>query len=319
MSVGKTTNMQEHPENNKPIVWNVIVPFTELELEPIAKDCAYCGIHRLWESFPITQCGYYSSRCTPCLQAYRKKHYESNKEEIVVAAREYRAANADEIKERRAEKRRVDGDNIRKQARERYIANRDTIRALSRAYYEANKEKCKERFKVYHNRNRNYLNTRRTIRWRIANPGKVKRTKKPMSVNTRITRSLRKRTYTFFKTGKLSSALLGCSIAHLRQWFQFNFDANQSLGFTWANYGKKWEIDHVIPCYVFDLTDPKQRRACFHWTNLAPAGVRYNRSKNKRVDQDAIDRQYDRLMCFEANLNNLSFNIVMDQWLPGDD
>ena len=45
----------------------------------------------------------------------------------------------------------------------------------------------------------------------------------------------------------------------------------------WTNI----EIDHIRPCYAFDLTDPKQQKKCFHYSNLQPLFKDDNRRKNK--------------------------------------
>jgi hypothetical protein len=39
---------------------------------------------------------------------------------------------------------------------------------------------------------------------------------------------------------------------------------------TWDNHGDVWEIDHIIGCINFDLTDIEQQKKCFHYTNLQP-------------------------------------------------
>jgi hypothetical protein len=48
---------------------------------------------------------------------------------------------------------------------------------------------------------------------------------------------------------------------------------------SWDNHGE-WHIDHIRPCASFDLTDPKQLKECFHYTNLQPLSARDNLSKN---------------------------------------
>jgi len=40
-------------------------------------------------------------------------------------------------------------------------------------------------------------------------------------------------------------------------------------GMSWENR-HLWHIDHVLPCAAFDLTNPKEQRRCFHYTNLQP-------------------------------------------------
>lgn len=72
--------------------------------------------------------------------------------------------------------------------------------------------------------------------------------------------------------------LVDCSkpalIAHFERLFQ--------PGMSWENYGRGgWEIDHILPCNTFDLTDPRQEAACFHYTNLRPLWRPDNLSRPK--------------------------------------
>lgn len=42
-------------------------------------------------------------------------------------------------------------------------------------------------------------------------------------------------------------------------------------GMSWRTYGRRgWHVDHIIPCDAFDLTVPRQARACFALQNLRP-------------------------------------------------
>jgi hypothetical protein len=74
--------------------------------------------------------------------------------------------------------------------------------------------------------------------------------------------------------------LLGCSldsfINHLQKYFYDNI--------TLDNYGKKWHLDHIIPCDWFDLTDITQLKACTHYTNLQPLLIKDNLIKSNRLD-----------------------------------
>lgn len=63
-----------------------------------------------------------------------------------------------------------------------------------------------------------------------------------------------------------SVELLGCSVDEARQHIETKFQA----GMAWTNHGTAWHVDHIRPCASFDLTDPVQQRACFHYTNLQP-------------------------------------------------
>jgi hypothetical protein len=56
---------------------------------------------------------------------------------------------------------------------------------------------------------------------------------------------------------------------------------------NWDNYGfgiDKWNMDHIIPCASFDLSDPEQQKKCFHYTNLQPLWQLENILKSDRID-----------------------------------
>jgi 5-methylcytosine-specific restriction endonuclease McrA len=53
---------------------------------------------------------------------------------------------------------------------------------------------------------------------------------------------------------------------------------------TVDNYGKLWEIDHIVPLSSFDLTDPKQYVVANHYTNLQALLIEDNREKSNRLD-----------------------------------
>ena len=62
---------------------------------------------------------------------------------------------------------------------------------------------------------------------------------------------------------------------------------------NWENNGTIWELDHIKPISSFDLTDKKQLKECFHFTNYQPLfkltttidGVVHigNRNKSKKL------------------------------------
>lgn len=69
--------------------------------------------------------------------------------------------------------------------------------------------------------------------------------------------------------GKSASLLLGCSIEEYKKYLE-------SLwlpGMNWENYGLgegKWNIDHILCCKLFDLTDENQQKICFNYKNTKP-------------------------------------------------
>lgn len=74
--------------------------------------------------------------------------------------------------------------------------------------------------------------------------------------------------------------LIGCSVSFLREHLASLFQP----GMSWENYGIYWEIDHIKPCKVFDLTSAEEQKLCFHYSNLQPLSKLHNRRKGARLD-----------------------------------
>ena len=79
--------------------------------------------------------------------------------------------------------------------------------------------------------------------------------------------------YKSARTEELTGADGPTLIKHLESRF--------TKGMTWQNYGTVWEVDHIAPCFMFDLSKPEEQRRCFHYSNLRPLGVTANRSRPK--------------------------------------
>lgn len=86
---------------------------------------------------------------------------------------------------------------------------------------------------------------------------------------------------------KRTRDLIGCDYNHLKAYLESLWFP----GMSWTNYGAyridqppTWHIDHIRPCDSFDLTDPAQQKACFHYTNLQPLWAADNISKGTRLD-----------------------------------
>ncbi len=78
--------------------------------------------------------------------------------------------------------------------------------------------------------------------------------------------------------------LVGCSIKHLMEHLEKQF----TPGMNSANH-VKWHIDHIRPCASFDLTDLKQQRQCFHYSNLQPLWARDNIEKaDNKWEEEAV-------------------------------
>lgn len=100
----------------------------------------------------------------------------------------------------------------------------------------------------------------------------------------RLSVQLRSRMRSAFKAQgvrKLAScySLTGCSPQELRQYL-LRKAQETAPGATLENYGQ-WQIDHIRPVGSFDLTDPAQTKACFHYTNLQPLWKSDHQAKTK--------------------------------------
>lgn len=84
------------------------------------------------------------------------------------------------------------------------------------------------------------------------------------------------------KRDKSAIAMTGASVSELRRHFEKQF----KLGMSWKNYGE-WHIDHIIPCAMFDLTDPRQQAICFNYLNLRPCWATENIRKGNRLTAPA--------------------------------
>jgi hypothetical protein len=153
-------------------------------------------------------------------------------------------------------------------------------------YKENNKDIIKEKHKIWLDNNKEYTsnyNKQYTLinpekkkqsinTWYKNNPNYHKEWKKQKyatDIYYRIKDNLRSRFYNaVINQFKIQSVinLLGCSIDELKQYLEFFFSPEMN----WINHGKIWEIDHIKPCAMFDLTDIEQQKQCFHYTNLQP-------------------------------------------------
>lgn len=92
-------------------------------------------------------------------------------------------------------------------------------------------------------------------------------------VRSRIKRAIEKN----YKRG-LAINSLGCSIEQLKMHLENQFTDNMS----WNNYGK-WQIDHIVPLAIFDLTNTEQLKVALHYSNLQPLWAEDNYKKGSKI------------------------------------
>lgn len=180
----------------------------------------------------------------------RKKHYLNNKEKVKSQKKKYSDNNTLKIKT---------------QKRQYYLINKNTINNRSKKYNSENKERLKSYYKNY---NTIYSNKRRKN-----------------DLNFKLRSLLRTRMIQAIKNNQKSGhtiEILGCTIEEFKKHLEQQFKD----GMTWQNHGfgkNKWNIDHIIPCASFDLSDPIQQKKCFHYTNVQPLWHFENIKKGDRI------------------------------------
>jgi hypothetical protein len=213
-------------------------------------------------------------------RAKNRRYYLANKKRL----NEYSSAYQKEHRPKLNAQRRASYDEAKK--------------AAKKAYYERNKERILEQKREYFVRKIDVINVYRTrmkkeistqnSRWHRQNRDKIRDRKREesrrrmLNPHNRVAGSVRRRIGMLMK-GKSkpdrSEGLLGCSFSEFIQYISAMFKP----GMTMENYGRKWHIDHIMPCSAFDLTREDQVRQCCHFTNLRPLWAKANLRKSSKI------------------------------------
>lgn len=157
---------------------------------------------------------------------------------------------------------------------------------------------CHNHYNLQHARDRLIQNPslRRiySAKWRKQNPESQRKARNKYLTKRRATdkeflilEKLRGRIWAALKSKQVrrsikTADLLGCTLAE----FIRHLESKWLPGMTWQNYGNKdgmWQIDHIIPCSIFNLIDESQQHACFHFSNQRPLWKRENCVKSNKI------------------------------------
>lgn len=209
--------------------------------------------------------------CKTCLVAFKKQYYSipKNLEKDKERQRIWRQNNLE--KKRNANKEWVANNLTR---------NREYQKVWARKYRET------------HKRDQS-LDKDRKRQWALANPEKVRISARKANAKARSTTkgklngaiaagvgySLRHGGGN--KKGRKWEQLVGYTVIHLKSHLEKQF----SSGMNWENYGRYWQIDHIIPISAFNFQSPEDIdfRKCWSLSNLRPLQSRENQSKNDKL------------------------------------
>ncbi len=224
------------------------------------KEAKISGLKRYFTGRPckhghITQRDVVNGTCIECTRDWARKnpervkqysyeYYHENREAILAKVKEYFATET--------------GRATQKRTRDK---NRDKRNA--RAQMVRNPEKEAQRWQEWYERiGREHIRLRRqtNLSARLAN-----------QLRCRLNMAIRG------NANRAGSAVkdLGCSTEALRCHLESQF----VFGMTWENWGIEWEVDHIKPLGLFDLTDRQQFLEACHYTNLQPLFVGDHRIK----------------------------------------
>jgi hypothetical protein len=171
-------------------------------------------------------------------------------------------------------------------ARQYRAANKDVIKAKNKDWYDRAGKFIKHDYDKEHREQ-----SRQYERDRYQN-----------DVQYRLKKILRTRlfkTIKGLKSSKSMLSLIGFDITAFREWIEFQLGGTL---FTWDNYGTTWDIDHVVPCSSFDLTDHTAKQTCFKWSNMRPLGKAQNYTKSNKILESDI-ATHEQVVKYYMNLD----------------
>ena len=71
---------------------------------------------------------------------------------------------------------------------------------------------------------------------------------------------------------------MGCTIDEYWIYLESKF----SPGMNRKNYGKFWNIDHIVPCSSFNLENNEELLKCFNYLNTQPLTIKANLKKGSK-------------------------------------
>jgi len=247
------------------------------------KTCTFCKQTKPLSGFSTNGKKGIRSQCKECRCSKEKEKRKQNIEAYKEKDKKYYEANKQEVLERNREYR---------------AENREAIIAQKKQYYQENKDGL---VRDWHERTKPRRNARLCER---------RQTDKQFalisSLRSRVSDVLRKK-----ETKDMTCfELLSCSRDHILEWIEHQFTDEMS----WDNYAKYWHADHVVPVAFFDVCDNKQKKACFHWSNLKPLPKSDNLSKSDKILQLYI---LDHMKCLKRYSRKNGYQSMYEStWWP---
>ena len=228
----------------------------------LSRECKDCGKQRYQDNREslLAQSTQYHLDHPEVGKKAKKKHYENNKEKIIARSAAYYSEHKEEI----SAAKKADGAYKEKRRLKR-LENIEESLAKEKKIRDRQKATRPEEIKEVGNR------------WYHR---KIKE-----DVNFKLSTRLRSRLHKAITRGQRAGSAIrdmGCSVPELKAHLEARFQD----GMTWENWGHgrgKWNIDHIMPLAVFDLTDRQHVLLSCHYLNLQPMWHTQNMKKGKKL------------------------------------
>lgn len=89
--------------------------------------------------------------------------------------------------------------------------------------------------------------------------------------------------------GKSKKSLDLLGVSRIEEYREYIENQLIDTDFSWSNYGKEWQIDHIIPVNVFDLSNVEHQHVAFNHKNTRPLSKFENLSRSKNVKTSDIE------------------------------
>lgn len=164
-----------------------------------------------------------------------------------------------------------------------YQDNNEHLKEYQRHYYQDNKEHYYEYEKERGKRpERIEYTNQHNKKYRQENLERLREWDKQRDRENKLNRNFSRAICHALKGNKAEQHwenLVPYNLQQLKEHLEAQFDENMN----WANYGEYWEIDHIIPQNLFNITVANNRefQICWSLMNLRPLEKSANRSRPK--------------------------------------
>ncbi len=201
-----------------------------------------------------------------------KRYYNKHKKKILKQKKIYNQINKIQISIQRKIYYLKNKGKFRQLHKKYYLLHEEEIRIYKKQYNQKHKKEKRIYNYKYYKAHKKELNRKRNQYFKK---------RKKRDIKFKLTCNLRSRISDVLHNNvksKSTMRLIGCSIKFLKQHLEQQF----KKGMSFKNYGK-WHVDHIKPCYSFDLSKETEQLKCFNYKNLQPLWAIENLKKNRFI------------------------------------